>query len=202
MSIQPNLVETEALKAKPLHLTLNRQVLDFCQKMFIYFWVFSVLGHYLELIWKNFVFKSDWRPIMPTITPLAAPYGLCIVAIILFVKPFIKKHKFTPFEVFGLCTLVSGLVEYFCAAAIVLIFGYNRFWNYSNEPFNINGFVCLRNVITFGVLTTFFIYCVYPYCDKLIKKLPWYLFKIIFWLIFLTYALDLFFLELRMIFSY
>lgn len=200
MSIQTHLVETEALKTKPLHLTLNRQVLDFYQEIFIYFWVFSVFGHYLELIWKNFIFKTDWRPIMPTLTPLAPPYGLCAVAIILFVKPLIKKYNQHPFITFGLCTLVSGMVEYFCAAVITLIFGYNRFWDYSNEPFNINGFVCLRNLITFGVLTTAFIYYVYPYFDKLIKKLPWYQFKIIFWLMFLTYALDLFFLELRMIF--
>lgn len=179
----------------------SHQILDFCQEMFIYFWVFSLVGHYLELFWKFFVFKTDWRPIVPTITPLAPPYGLCVIAIIVFVKPFIKKHKFTPFEVFGLCTLVSGLVEYLCASVIVLIFGYNRFWDYSNDAFNINGFVCLRNVITFGVLTTFFIYCVYPYCDKVIKKLKKYQFKIIFWLTFLSYSLDLIFLELKMIFG-
>lgn len=180
-----------------IQILKNKKPIIFWQELFIYFWVFSLIGHYLELFWKFLVHLQNWRPIMSTIMPLAPPYGLGVVAVILFIKPLIKKYNLNPLIVFGMCIAVSNIVEYFCASILVLLVGYNKFWNYSYEPFNIKGFVCLKNGITFGILATLFLYFVYPYCNKFFQKLPKHQFKVIFWIIFLSYLLSLTTLNLK-----
>lgn len=169
----------------------------FLEEIFIYFWVFSLFGHYLELIWKSLFFPSTWHPIVLTLLPLAPPYGLGVIMAILVIKPLMKRLKLKPLTTFVFCCLESGLVEYFCATIIVFFAGSNKFWNYSNQPFNINGYVCLKNIIIFGILNTFFLYFVYPFCQKIIERLRQHQISVIFWILFVSYTLDLMILELK-----
>ena len=46
-----------------------------------------------------------------------------------------------------------------------------RWWDYSNYKFNINGRICLRYMLAFGILGTIIIYIVNPYLISLISKL-------------------------------
>jgi uncharacterized membrane protein len=109
------------------HFIKNKKVTIFWQELFIYFWIFSLVGHYLELIWKNLIYLPGWNQIMSTTMPLAPPYGFGVVAVIIFVKPLIKKYNFNPLIIFGMCTTVSNMVEYLCATTLVLLVGYNNF---------------------------------------------------------------------------
>ncbi|MDD2482879.1 MAG: putative ABC transporter permease [Candidatus Shapirobacteria bacterium] len=179
-----------------LQITFLKHFFLFFQKMFIYFWVFSIVGHFLELIWI-YILPSGWYPITPTIMPLAPPYGLGVVAIIVLVIPLVKKYKLNVFSVFILCTLVSSSVEYLCAAFIVLFYGYNKFWDYSSKPFNLNGYIYLQNMIIFGILTTIFLYFIYPFFNKFLQKLRKHQIDIIFWIFFSSYTLDVLLLKLR-----
>jgi len=171
------------------------------QKLFVVFWVFSFLGHYLEIIWAllNFiVFGSQlWIPTTPTILPLAPPYGLGIIAVIIFTYPLIKRHDFGPIEVFVLNVFICGVVEYLCASFLVQVVGYNQFWDYSNQPFNINGYICLTNSLIFGFCVTIFIYYIYPFCHKAMNKLKIAQINNLFWLFFIAYGIDLIFMNFR-----
>lgn len=176
-------------------LSNNETTIVFLQKIFIYFWVTSLLGHYLEVVWIFImhitVGATLWRTTIPTITPLAAPYGFGMVAVILLVIPLIKKYKLHPLGVFILNTFITGAIEYVCAAVLVLATGYNHYWNYSNELFNINGYVCLKSAILFGIGSTLFVYYLYPMLEKIVNGFQKRQFNIVFWLLFGSYFIDL-----------
>lgn len=180
---------------KVLPISYDKSMLVFLKKIFIYFWVTSLLGHYLEVVWIYImhvtVDATLWKTTIPTITPLAAPYGFGMVAVILVVIPLIKKYKLHPLGVFASNALVTGVIEYLCALVLVIATGRNRYWNYSNEFLNINGYVCLKSAILFGVGATLFVYFIYPTLEKIVNGLRKNQFNAVFWLLFGSYSIDL-----------
>jgi len=92
---------------------------------FLVFWIFSFLGHYLEIIWvwvNHFVFVYPmWIPDTPTVIPLAPPYGIGVVAVILFSLPLAERYKLNPMAIFILNFIITGIVEYLCASFLVFL---------------------------------------------------------------------------------
>lgn len=179
------------------HNIKNKESIIFWQKLFIYFWIFSLIGHYFELLWKNLIHLQNWHSIMSTFLPLSPPYGIGVVAIILLIEPLIKKYKLNCSIIFILCTIISSLVEYLCSVFLVLLVGYNKFWNYSYESFNINGHIFLQNEIIFGILSTLFLYFIYPFTNLFFQKLSKHQLNTVFWFLFLSFILNLTTLNLK-----
>ena len=180
---------------KTLLVKGKKSIPVFLQELFLFFWITSLIGHYLELVlsYLNHLIYGGgmWIPIIQTIIPLSPPYGIGMIAVILITLPLIRRYKLHPFGAFVLNTFVTGLVEYVCAAVIVAVAGYNRYWGYSGQPFNINGYVCLKSAVIFGIGATIFIYLIYPLIEKLINKLKKWQFNAIFWVLFLDYSVEL-----------
>jgi hypothetical protein len=67
------------------------------QTLYIYFWLFALIGHYLEVFCAQFYHlftgAPAWHPIIITAISLSAPYGLGVTAIILFIAPLVKNRK-------------------------------------------------------------------------------------------------------------
>lgn len=179
------------VKTKPVKLDTP---FDTFKKIFIYYWLFSLVGHYGENVWAfshHLVTGEPFKAhIVSTIIPLASPYGLGAIAVILLVWPLIKTHKINPFITFALNVIIAGIVEYLCAIIAVIFYGHNYFWDYSMKPFNINGFICLESVVVFGIAATIFIYFVYPFIEKIIKRFTKQQLSIIFWILFISYIAD------------
>jgi len=166
----------------------------FWQKLFIYFWIIAVAGHYIERAWaiinRIIVGAPPWHLIVPTVVPMAIPYGSGAVTIILTTVMLMKRFKLNPLAVFGINVVISGLVEYTCAALIVLIDGTNRFWNYSWHPFNINGYTCLESSLLLGIVATIFVYLIYPLVEKIFAKLKYKYVNVIFWVLLSVFVVD------------
>ena len=47
-----------------------------------------------------------------------------------------------------------------------------RWWDYTNRKFNINGRVCLQNLVIFGILGTFIVFVANPFLIKYINMIP------------------------------
>ena len=167
----------------------------FWKKIFIYFWVFSIVGHFIEIIWaqvNHIIFGYPiWKPIIYTFTPVAAPYGFGAIAVILFVWPLLKRHNLNLLGVFFLSVLVTTITEYLCALVVVLFVGHNYFWSYSDQFLNINGYVCLEASLLFGISATIFLYYIYPFCEKIISRFSPKQFNRTFWFLFISYGADL-----------
>ena len=92
------------------------------------------------------------------------------------------NHRKEPLKVFAIGLLVSGLLEYISGWALDKICGGNRYWDYSNEILNfgnINGYVCFRSILFFGVSSLFFIYVIVPFCFYLARVVPKKVFVIV-----------------------
>ena len=63
--------------------------------------------------------------------------------------------------------LVAGILEYLTSFIMEKLFN-ARWWDYSNEFFNINGRICLLYSIFWGILSLVLIKIINPIIDKFI----------------------------------
>lgn len=164
------------------------------QQIFIIFFVFSIFGHYIEVAWAivlQVFCGSRWFPVLADILPLAAPYGLGAVALILFVWPLMKKYNHYPIRIFALSVFVTGVVEFLCALLLVILYGKNYFWDYSNKFLNLFGFICLQNCLLFGIASMLFLYFVYPHFQKFSGKFSRRQVSVCFWVLLFMYVINM-----------
>ncbi len=82
------------------------------------------------------------------------------------------KDRKKPLKVFLVSIITTGVLEYFSGLGMDKIAG-KRCWDYSQEilgTLNINGYVCLRSVLVFGVFSLLLIYIVLPLIFYTAKK--------------------------------
>lgn len=82
------------------------------------------------------------------------------------------KERKKPLKVFLVSVITTGILEYFSGLVMDKIAG-KRCWDYSQEilgALNINGYVCLRSVLVFGVFSLLLIYIVLPLIFYIAKK--------------------------------
>ena len=100
----------------------NWRSLKFWRNAFLIYWIFSLVGHILELIWVNLPLLVGQPPtnVLPLFV-VAAPYGFGALALIWVVYPLVKNNKASALTVFVISCFLGGIVEFICAAAIVAV---------------------------------------------------------------------------------
>lgn len=89
----------------------------------------------------------------------------------LFITMLTYKHKEKPWKVFVRAMLVSGIIEFLTGWILFKIFNI-RLWDYNVEIWNygnINGYICLRSVLFFGISGLILVYIMIPCLIKLIN---------------------------------
>lgn len=84
-----------------------------------------------------------------------------------------KKRK-NPLFVFLVSFLSSGILEYMAGWGMYTFGNGLRCWDYNSEILNfgnINGFVCLRSVLFFGLSSLLLMYLIVPFCFYLAKRM-------------------------------
>lgn len=134
-----------------------------------YLWyliIFSILGLIIETIFC-FITTGNLESRKGLILgPLCPIYGVGAVIIIFLLNRY-KGHKLKLF-VYG--TILGGVLEYVISFILESIYG-ARFWDYSWLRFNLNGRICLRYSVYWGILTLLVINVFKKYIDKLINKI-------------------------------
>ena len=67
--------------------------------------------------------------------------------------------------------VICSILEYLTSYFMEKIFN-ARWWDYSQRKFNINGRICLRTMIPFGLLGLFIMYVSNPFFFDVIEKIP------------------------------
>ena len=138
----------------------------FFWKILGYFIIYSVLGYVAETFF-GFVTKGVWESRQSFLYgPFCGIYGLGALVLIFSLKPF-EKNKFTLF-LGGF--LVGSVVEYAMSLAGEWLFNV-KWWDYSGEPLNLNGRICMRFSIYWGVLGVFLISYMNPAIEKLAERI-------------------------------
>lgn len=95
---------------------------------------------------------------------------------------FTYKHRKKPLKVFLFSFISSGILEYFSGLGMDIFNKGVRCWDYNSEILNfgnIQGYVCLRSVLFFGLSALLLIYAIVPFCFYLAKHMNKKLFLII-----------------------
>ena len=158
-------------------------------KIVLFFFFFSIIGW----LWEVFYFivikgqlvnrgflRGPWLPI----------YGFGCALLILFTKSKkLRKLLNSPMWTFIFITIFCTALEYITSYVIEKHTGV-RYWDYSKLFMNINGRVCLKNSIFFGIGGSLCIYIIGPAFSKHIEIIPKKIRYLLLTILVMTISLD------------
>ncbi len=152
--------------------------------LFIIFIIYSFLGYIAEVIYVSYHQKKLvnrgflYGPICPI-------YGCGGVLIILFLREYFDD----PMVIFVFSMILASLIEFITSWILEKIF-MHRWWDYSDKKFNIEGRVCLKNSLLFGVAALVMVYLINPVLFKIIRSANGFVLKIIALILFIVFIVD------------
>ncbi len=129
----------------------------------VFGWLYEFIFYYFNSGMTTFYYRGG--NFLPWINIYA------IGAVIIYFLTY-KKRK-NPFYVFIISALSTGILEYIAGYFMEHIMQV-KCWDYSKEILsfgNIDGYVCLRSVLIFGLSALLLIYLIVPLCFYLAKKM-------------------------------
>ena len=134
-------------------------------KIIFYFIIYSFLGWCLESIYKTIIFKK------PTNSgflygPFCPMYGIGAILMI-----WAGQLSNNPIVIFIMAFLIFSVWEYLVAVIIEKLFK-TKYWDYSKLKFNIQGRVCLKNSLYWGILGVLLIYIIQPVINNFTDMIP------------------------------
>lgn len=151
---------------------------------FLIFFLSAFIGYFLEVFW---VFIGSKKLVNRGFLcgPIIPIYGVGAV-LILFC---LFRYYDDPIVVFVFGVIITSALEYFVSFIMEKVF-HNKWWDYSGMPYNLNGRICLRNSLAFGVLALVIIYLVTPLFAILFGMLSFKTWSIIALILFILTTLD------------
>ena len=157
----------------------------FWRNLVIYFIVFSMLGHWAEMLFCRLiilgVFMGDYDPTNAMLWdqwlfPFSAE-GIALVMVALVLHP-LKERLLKRFGGRQLpAFIVSFLINQVVCTSIDFLTGMAvnqdySLWDYRALPFNFMGQVCLQNSLVYTVAATAIVWWVYPAMDRFLHRIP------------------------------
>lgn len=93
-------------------------------------------------------------------------YGIGAVTIIISSRYFNKNNLTLFLGGYAIGSIIEYVISF-----LVEVFLHAKWWDYSNNRFNVNGRVCLLYSVFWGILTLFLIRKFQPLVDKMIEKI-------------------------------
>lgn len=132
---------------------------------FMLFFGFSVVGWLTECVSCTIWYRRLIRDRGFLLGPYCPIYGVGAVGGYIFLSGYANE----PIALFTLAMVGATIIEYLTSYIMEKIFK-ARWWDYTKEPFNIEGRVCLKNSILFGIMALIFVYFVKPFYENLVSK--------------------------------
>lgn len=134
----------------------------FCFYFLLYF-LYCIIGYIVECSYCSILNKKIVLNRGFMIGPYLPIYGTGAMCIIFL----LKKYFDDPIPLFVMSSLIATIIEYFASYVMEKVFS-ARWWDYTDRKYNINGRVCLKNSIFFGLGSFFIVYLVNPFLIKLL----------------------------------
>ncbi len=150
-----------------------------------YFLIYSFLGWCIEVCYaalntKKFINRGFLNG------PYCPIYGAGAVAVMYFICPF-KKNLLV---LFAVSVILTSAIELFTGFGLEKAFHY-RWWDYSEVPFNLGGYICLKFSIIWGFACVFVIEIIHPVVKDIVSWVPIIAGEIFVSILFLLMAADL-----------
>ena len=155
------------------------------EKYFLLFIIYSLGGWIIEEIYCSISEKKlvNRGFLIGPICPIYGFGGLLITLLL-------TRLAFNPLILFMTCMLSCAILEYLTSLIMEKVFN-ARWWDYSDQKFNINGRICLKNLIPFGLFGLVVIYVVNPFIFAQLDKLNIVALEITAWAIAAITIIDL-----------
>ena len=149
------------------------------------FFIYSFAGWLMEVIRvskkeKKFV---DRGFLIGPYCPIYG-YGVLLITILL------RKYTDDIIVTFFMSLIICGILEYLTSYLMEKIFK-ARWWDYSDRKFNINGRICLENLIPFGIGGCIIVYIINPFLLGIIDFVPDIIMHILLTFLLIGYITDL-----------
>lgn len=131
-----------------------------------YFMFFSFVGWCMEVAYHT-ICCGDFANRGFLSGPVCPIYGVGAVLVIFALRPFSEKL----IVLFVSAVIITSLLEFVTGFLLEKMF-HTKWWDYSDIPFNIMGYVCLKFSLCWGAACAFLIRVVLPVLDKVIGKIP------------------------------
>lgn len=133
---------------------------------FIFFYIYCFLGWcfesaYVSICKHRLVNRGFMRG------PLLPLYGSGAIVVLFIALPFREM----PVMVYITGMLAATILEYVVGVVMEKLFRV-RYWDYSNQRFNIQGHICLSSSIAWGFLSLALIYGMHKPIEKFVLNLP------------------------------
>lgn len=132
----------------------------------LFFLIFSFCGWLMEVIFK-FIQNGKFVNRGFLVGPVCPIYGICGGIFYLI----FSNISYNFLSVFIISFLLCALVEYFASYILEELF-HARWWDYSHKRFNLNGRICLRNLLFFGAMGWFCVYFFNSFVLDFIDSIP------------------------------
>lgn len=94
-------------------------------------------------------------------------YGVGVVLVVWILEPLMSCGPI----LFAASVVLCSVLEWITGFILEKLF-HEKWWDYSNEPFNIGGYICLRFSLMWGLACIFAVYIIHPTIEWLVSLVP------------------------------
>lgn len=150
-----------------------------------YFFIYGFLGWCSEVAFaafkeKKFVNRGFLNG------PICPVYGFGVG----FVVSLLMPYKSNVFFMYIASVIAVSAIEWITGFALEKIF-HSRWWDYSDQPFNLSGYICLPFSLIWGAACMLIVYVVHPLVTRMVGWIPQLLGIVLLIILFAGMAADL-----------
>ena len=128
--------------------------------------IYSFLGWCVEVIYHT-VKYGEFSNRGFVGGPVCTIYGVGFTGVVCLLQPF----RDNVFVLFPVSVALATALELITGWVLEKVF-HEKWWDYSKEPFNVKGYICLRFSLIWGLAGTATLMIVHPLVEKVYRKLP------------------------------
>ena len=118
--------------------------------------------------------------------PICPIYGIGVTVVVASLQPYVGNLIL----LYITSTILATFLEWLTGFLLEKMF-HHRWWDYSDMPLNIGGYVCPLFSAIWGVACVLIVKLIYPFTDKLVSFLPVWLGKFLLVLLTITILVDI-----------
>lgn len=136
------------------------------QNIILYFFIYGFLGWCTEVAYaavkeRKFVNRGFLNG------PICPIYGVGVVIVVQLLDPYAHQLGL----LYLLSIVLTTTLEWLTGFALDKLF-HHKWWDYSEDPFNLNGYVCIPFSAAWGAACVFVVKIVHPLICKLVLLVP------------------------------
>ena len=139
--------------------------MNFSELLF-YITIYSFLGWCVEVVYHT-VNYGEFSNRGFVGGPVCTIYGVGFTGVTILLSPF----RDNVFVLFPVSVLLATALEFITGWVLEKVF-HEKWWDYSKQPFNLKGYICLRFSIIWGLACTGTLMIVHPLIEKVYRAIP------------------------------